>query len=136
MRAVTKWLRARVLAAAKDDVFVYRRLKQHGQKALACMRAIAERLVGGTPARAPKVTAARLDFNVEALAVGDSRRLCSCGAVSLIAGAQMGFPLLVAQARIMVFDGNVLSNSFLAVSMPATGSPVGSSFPICIRTDA
>ena len=38
------------------------------------------------------------------------------------------------QAFIKVFDGRVSSSSLRAVSIPATGSPLGSSLPICTST--
>ena len=47
-----------------------------------------------------------------------------------------GFPSLVAHAFINPFVGSDSSTNFLAVSMPATGNPMGSSTPICTSTDA
>jgi hypothetical protein len=44
------------------------------------------------------------------------------------------FDALSAQRCIKVFEGSLSSRSFLAVSMPATGRPLGSINPICTST--
>jgi hypothetical protein len=47
-----------------------------------------------------------------------------------------GFPALSPQRRINVLDGNDLSSTFFAVSIPAEGTSFGSSKPICTSTEA
>ena len=49
---------------------------------------------------------------------------------------QIGLPALVLQRVISPLLGSALSATLWAVSMPATGSPLGSSSPTCASTDA
>src|SRR3954454_16736914 len=47
-----------------------------------------------------------------------------------------GLPSLLAQLPMSLLLGSVRSRTLRAVSAPATGRPVGSSWPICTSTEA
>src|SRR5579862_1044806 len=163
VRAVAERPRARVFAAAEDDVFVPRGFEENRRETGPGMRAVAERLIGRSSAGAPEIALPRFHLEIEAFGPRDPglfhghfhrclERLSAEVARWTRKGRnfseslpcqilfsfrhQTGLPSLLAQAAISVFDGRVLSTSLRAVSMPATGSPAGSSLPICTRTEA